>query len=63
MTRVKQMSIAAYSHQELPFALLVEKLQHYRDPNRAPFFQVLQGVNLGDVVLCVKDEYGRRRYF
>jgi amino acid adenylation domain-containing protein len=38
---VKQVSLEAYSHQELPFDKLVEVLKPNRDKNRWPIFQVL----------------------
>ncbi|HEU5269593.1 MAG TPA: amino acid adenylation domain-containing protein, partial [Jatrophihabitans sp.] len=40
LAQVRDTTVAAYSHQELPFAKLVEVLQVERDPSRAPVFQV-----------------------
>ena len=39
--RVRQATLGAYSHQDLPFARLVEVLEVERDPGRSPVFQIL----------------------
>ncbi|MEO6701799.1 MAG: amino acid adenylation domain-containing protein, partial [Jatrophihabitantaceae bacterium] len=40
LERVREQALAGYSHQDLPFAKLVDLLQVERDTSRAPVFQV-----------------------
>jgi len=41
LQRMSQNVLAALEHQDLPFPLLVERLQVERDPSRSPVFQVV----------------------
>ncbi len=46
LRRVREVTLGAYEHQELPFEKLVEELQPERDLGRSPLFDIL--VNLND---------------
>ncbi len=39
--RVREVCLAAYGHQDLPFDMLVQGLRPERDPSRTPFFQIM----------------------
>ncbi|NUR30213.1 MAG: amino acid adenylation domain-containing protein, partial [Catenulispora sp.] len=46
LARVKETTLAAYAHQDLPFPKLVEALKVERDASRAPLFQI--GFTIGE---------------
>ncbi|MGF1426682.1 amino acid adenylation domain-containing protein [Kitasatospora sp. LaBMicrA B282] len=45
LDRVREVTLEAYAHAEVPFDRLVEELQPDRDPGRSPLFQVLVVMN------------------
>ena len=44
LRRVRDVTLAAYAHQELPFEKVVERVAPRRDPSRNPLFQVAIGL-------------------
>ena len=54
LQRVRDVTLGAYAHQHVPFAMLVNELKVKREWNRNPLFQVvfvLQNAPLGDLQL------------
>ncbi|HEY4426357.1 MAG TPA: amino acid adenylation domain-containing protein, partial [Pyrinomonadaceae bacterium] len=45
LQQVRNATLAAFAHQEYPFALLVKQLQPERDPSRSPLFQAMFTLN------------------
>ncbi|MBD0372773.1 MAG: AMP-binding protein [Pyrinomonadaceae bacterium] len=41
LKQIRRTVLEALSHQDMPFALLIEKLQPHRDPSRSPLFQTM----------------------
>jgi hypothetical protein len=54
LDRVREVTLGAYAHQDLPFDRLVDALKPERNPNYAPFFQiklVLENTSAGEFEL------------
>ncbi|MEO8075313.1 MAG: amino acid adenylation domain-containing protein, partial [Acidobacteriota bacterium] len=50
LKRVKDRTLAAYTHQEVPFELLVQELRPTRGLGHSPFFQVMLDVHTADAL-------------
>ena len=65
LQRVRDTTLNAYSHQDLPFEILVEKLQPERDASYSPLFQVmfteqnsnLSVIQLPELTMSVEEVY------
>jgi amino acid adenylation domain-containing protein len=56
IARVRDASLAAYEHQDLPFESLVDALKLPRDPSRTPVFQVMFVLQNNRLPLVIRED-------
>jgi amino acid adenylation domain-containing protein len=71
LRQVRETTLGAYAHQDLPFEKVIDELQPERDPARTPFFQVmfalqntpLPAANLPGLTLAAEEPPSRNAKF